>query len=139
MEGIMNIERERVVDCKSLRFESVEIVRENAEPDSFSPLCRLRFNLPLPSGQWLIVLEGFDDGSWAAYFKGFPSLIAGSNDSWRESLHDLVMNASDELHSLRKYGANISVYQKKRRRFLEEVFDYGSQGTSVKGPQKTQL
>ena len=126
MEGIMNIERERVIDCKSLRFESVEIVRENAEPDTFSPLCRLQFNLPLPSGQWLIVLEGFDDGSWAAYFKGFPSLIAGSNDSWGESLHDLVMNAIDELHSLRKYGDNISVYQKKRRRFLEEVFDDGS-------------
>ena len=134
----MNIEQEQVIDSESLRFKSVEIVRENAEPDTLSPLCRLQFNLPLSSGQWPIVLEGFDDGSWAAYFKGFSSLIAGSNDSWKESLHDLVMNAIDELHSFREYGDNISVYQKKRRQFLEEVFDYGFEGTSAKGPQKTQ-
>ena len=122
----MSVEQlpEQVIDHESLKFESVEIVREDVKSDTLSPLCRLQFNLPLPSGQWPIVLEGFQDGSWSAYFKGFPSLIAGSNDSWKESLHDLVLNAMDELHSIREYGDNISLYQQKRHRFLEKVFDY---------------
>ena len=41
----MNIEQEQVIDSESLRFESVEIVRENAEPDTLSPLCRLQKRL----------------------------------------------------------------------------------------------
>ena len=103
-------------------FKYAEAARENVSLDT--PLFCLKFNLPLPSGKWPVVLEGFDDGSWAVYFEDNQSIIAGSNDNWKEALCDLVINATDELQVIREYGDNSTPHLKNRRKFLEKVFDY---------------
>ena len=92
------------------------------DPSVGDPLFCLQFHLPLPSGQWPIVLEGFGEGSWAAYFEADRSIISGSNDNWMASLHNLVTNASDELQTIREYGDDITPYIANRRDFLENVF-----------------
>ena len=103
-----------------LPFNSAGATRE--DPSVEAPLFCLQFHLPLPSGQWPIVLEGFGDGSWAAYFEADRNIISGSNDNWMASLHNLVTNASDELQTIRECGDNITPYIEKRRDFLEKVF-----------------
>ena len=103
-----------------LPFNSAGATRE--DPSVVDPLFCLQFHLPLPSGQWPIVLEGFGDGSWAAYFEADRSIIFGSNDNWMASLHNLVTNSSDELQTIREYGDNITPYIANRRDFLEKVF-----------------
>lgn len=109
-----------VLTADLLTFNATEVARE--DPSSDDPLFCLQFKWPLPSGQWPIVLEGFGDGSWAAYFEADPSIISGSNDNWMASLHNLMTNASDELQTIREYGDNITSYMKNRRSFLEKVF-----------------
>ena len=110
-----------------LTFNSTDATRENISLDT--PLFHLQFNLPLPSGHWPIVLEGFHDGSWIAYFEEDQRIISGSNDNWKETLHDLVVNSVDELQTIREYGDNITPYLKNRRNFLEKIFGYESQRT----------
>ena len=110
-----------------LTVNSAEATRKDPSVDD--PLFCLQFNLPLPSGQWPIVLEGFGDGSWTAYFEADRSIISGSDDNWMESLHNLVTNANDELQTIREYGDNITPYIENRRNFLEKVFGYESQRT----------
>ena len=103
-----------------LPFNSARATRE--DPSVEDPLFCLQFHLPLPSGQWPIVLEGFGDGSWAAYFEADRSILSGSNDNWMASLHNLVTNASDELQTIRECGDDITPYLENRRDFLENVF-----------------
>ena len=82
-----------------------------------------KVNLPLPGGQYCIILEEFIDGSWAVFFEEFPSIIGGSNDSWEDALDDLAEIVSDDLQDIKKYKDNVSLYQKKRHKFLKKVFN----------------
>lgn len=75
------------------------------------------------TGQWPIVAEKSDDGSWAVYFKDSPDIIAGSNDSLEDALVGLAEIVNDDLQDSRKNKDNISPYQAKRHQFLRKVFN----------------
>ncbi|MXZ09658.1 MAG: hypothetical protein F4Y79_09460 [Gemmatimonadetes bacterium] len=74
------------------------------------------------TGQWPIVAEKSDDGSWAVYFKDSPDIIAGSNDSLEDALVGLAEIVNDDLQDSRENKDNISPYQAKRHQFLRKVF-----------------
>ena len=75
------------------------------------------------TGQWPIVAEKSDDGSWAVYFKDSPDIIAGSNDSLEDALVGLAEIVNDDLQDSRENKDNISPYQAKRHQFLRKVFN----------------
>ncbi len=93
-------------------------------PKEDEPVRCIKVNLHLPGGYYVIDLEDFRDGSWAVFFQDFPSLIAGSNDSWEDALDCLAEIVVDDLQDMKKLkDSNFSPYQKKRYRFLKEVFE----------------
>ena len=85
------------------------------------------------TGQWPIVAEKSDDGSWAVYFKDSPDIIAGSNDSLEDALVGLAEIVNDDLQDSRENKDNISPYQAKRHQFLRKVFYREFEGTSKQG------
>ena len=86
-----------------------------------------------PTGQWPIVAEKSDDGSWAVYFKDSPDIIAGSNDGLEDALISLAEIVNDDLQDSRENQNNISPYQAKRHQFLRKVFYREFEGTSKQG------
>lgn len=97
---------------------NVPYSEEKGDLETSSP--EFRIDLPLPTGPWVIVCEKYEDESWAIYFNDFPSIGAGSNDSWEEALDSLVEIISDDI---RNNEENVSDYQKKRHHFLKKVFE----------------
>ena len=85
------------------------------------------------TGQWPIVAEKSDDGSWAVYFKDSPDIIAGSNDSLEDALVSLAEIVNDDLQDSTENKDNISPYQAKRHQFLRKVFYREFEGTSEEG------
>ncbi len=85
------------------------------------------------TGQWPIVAEKSDDGSWAVYFKDSPDIIAGSNDSLEDALVCLAEIVNDDLQDSRENKDNISPYQAKRHQFLRKVFNREFEGSSEEG------
>ncbi len=85
------------------------------------------------TGQWPIVAEKSDDGSWAVYFKDSPDIIAGSNDSLEDALVGLAEIVNDDLQDSRENKDNISPYQAKRHQFLRKVFNREFEGASKQG------
>ncbi len=59
-------------------------------------------------------------------FEDFPSIIGGSNDSWEDALDVLVEIVCDDIQDIEELKKpkdnDSSPYQKRRYKFLKEVF-----------------
>ena len=97
-----------------------------APPQEDEPIRWIKANLPLPGGHHIVTFEEFRDGSWAVFFEDFPSIIGGSNDSWEDALDvlaEIVCDDIQDIKELKKSKDNdSSPYQKRRYKFLKEVF-----------------
>ena len=106
-------------EAYSISSEEPDLVLETED----KPIHISRVNLPLPGGHYFITFEEFVDGSWAVFFEDFPSIIAGSNNSWEDALDDLATIVRDDLQDIEEYKDNVSPYQKKRHLFLKKAFN----------------
>ena len=95
------------------------------------PCAKYAAPLSLPSGDWYLCLEQFDDGSYKIYFNDFPDIVAGGN-SCKEAVEMLSEIVYDELND----NENISDYQKRRLRFLQKVFSLVDRENRLKKPLK---
>ena len=91
------------------------------------PVRWIKANLPLPGGHHVVIFEEFRDGSWAVFFEDFPSIIGGSNDSWEDAMDVLVEIVCDDIQDIKELkkpkDSDCSPYQKRRYKFLKEVFN----------------
>ena len=99
-----------------------EGISEKVLKDTEQPVNTFKIDLPLITGRWPLVFEEFVDG-WVVYFKDFPSIIADSDGgNMEDALDNLAEVVLDDFQIMGEYKNNVSLYLKKRHKFLKKVF-----------------